>query len=51
MMMRIDDWQLRLQRCLGWPLRQPRLQIGIIAVIQAAIFALGIARHFRPLRY
>ena len=29
MVVRIDDRQLRLQRCLGRPLRQPRLQRGV----------------------
>ncbi len=51
MMVRIDDRQIRLERCLGRTLRQPRLQLGVAAVDQAAIVALGIAwlRHFHPL--
>ena len=31
MMVRIDDRQFRLQRRLGRPLRQPRLQVGVVA--------------------
>ena len=42
-MVRIDDRQLRLQRRLGRPLRQPRLQIGVVAIGQAWVVAPGVA--------
>ena len=52
MMVRVDDRQIRLQRRLARPLRQPGLQVGVVAVYRAAIFALGITDlgHVLPLR-
>ena len=53
-MMRIYDRQFRLQRCLGRTFRQPRLQVGVLAISQAWVFASGVARlgHFSvPLVY
>ncbi len=41
--MRIDDRQLRLQRCLGRTFRQPRLQLGVVAIGQAWVVAPGVA--------
>jgi len=43
-MMRIYDRQFRLQRCLGRTFRQPRLQVGVLAISQAWVFASGVAR-------
>ena len=50
MMVRIDDRQRRLQRRLTRAFRQPRPQIGVVAVDQAAVLARGIAwlNHLPP---
>lgn len=45
MMVRIDDRQIRLDRRFAWPLCQPRVQRGILAVGEPAIFALCIPNH------
>ncbi len=48
---RIDDRQGRLHCCLAQPLRQPRLQVAVVAVRNAAILAPGVTcfNHFHPL--
>jgi hypothetical protein len=43
MVMRIDDRQIGLQRRLAGPLREPRSELGLVAVGKAAIFALCVA--------
>ena len=50
-MMRIDDWQVGLERRLGGAPGQPCLQVGIVSIDQTSIFALGIAgsSHFHSL--
>ena len=42
MVVRVDDWQLRLQRCFS-VLRQPRLQRGVVADGGAAEFTFGVS--------
>ena len=41
--MRVDDRQLRLERRLGRTFRQPCLQLGVVAIGQAWVFAPGVA--------
>ena len=39
MVVRVDDRQVRFQRRLTRALRQPRLQVGVVAIDDAAEFA------------
>ena len=46
MVVRVDDRQFRLQRRLGRALGQPCREIGVVAIGEAAVIALGVSSHF-----